>query len=788
MEATVQPASGASGEGVHVLYVDDEPAMAEIVTRMLDAEGLAVTTETDPETAAERVRETGFDCVVSDYDMPEVDGFDLLAAVRETDPDLPFILYTGKGSEEIASRAISAGVTDYLQKRGGREQYELLANRIRNAARGYRTSQRVRAERERFQSLIEHSADVTLVVDETGRITYLSPAAEHVLGYEPSAATGRRIDEFVHPSDRREAMEQFAALTADDDARTREFHTQLRHADGSWRWVAVVGTVPDASTPIDGVVLNVRDVTERKRRAERLREAANAMTCADSQREACELAVAAAVDVLELPLASVWLQESEGDALRPVAATEATRDTFEELPVYQPGNSLSWEAFERGETIVCDPGSAESGYNRETSVAFEVILPVGEYGVMNVGSVSETTRDEVDIEHARVLVEHLRAALASIRRRRAIEASRTRFRTLFEQSADAVFIHDTDGRIHDANRRACELLGFDRETLLDSSMAELGAGKLSVETTDAGGDDADAGPAGGIDASEIDAGELADESADGDDLQTVYDELEPGETQTLSGTLRRADGSTVTVEARLSATEIDGRRRIIASVRDVTERNRRAAALERKNELLENFVSVVSHDLRNPLNVAMGRLELGRETGDDEELAAVAEAHDRMNELIDDLLTMAQQGRESIDPEPVTLASIVNDCWGTIDAQAASVTVPDPGRIVADRSKLRQLFENLFGNAVAHAGPDVSVTVGTCPGGFYVADDGPGIPPDERERVFEAGYSTDENGTGFGLGIVQQVADLHGWAVRITDGPDGGARFEFTGVESPDGR
>jgi signal transduction histidine kinase len=94
------------------------------------------------------------------------------------------------------------------------------------------------------------------------------------------------------------------------------------------------------------------------------------------------------------------------------------------------------------------------------------------------------------------------------------------------------------------------------------------------------------------------------------------------------------------------------------------------------------------------------------------------------------------------------------------------------------------VFENLFRNAVEHAGDDVTITVGTLDGGFYVDDDGPGIPEDERDRVFEAGYSTGEAGTGFGLSIVRDVVEAHGWDIRVVEGADGGARFEITGVET----
>jgi DNA-binding NtrC family response regulator len=122
-------------EEIRVLHVDDEPEFAELVASYLERSErrLSVETATSASEGFDRLADTRFDCVVSDYDMPGRSGIEFLEAVQDEHPDLPFILYTGKGSEDVASEAISAGVTDYLQKRPGPDQYTLLANRIRNA-------------------------------------------------------------------------------------------------------------------------------------------------------------------------------------------------------------------------------------------------------------------------------------------------------------------------------------------------------------------------------------------------------------------------------------------------------------------------------------------------------------------------------------------------------------------------------------------------------------------------------------------------------------------------------
>jgi signal transduction histidine kinase len=220
---------------------------------------------------------------------------------------------------------------------------------------------------------------------------------------------------------------------------------------------------------------------------------------------------------------------------------------------------------------------------------------------------------------------------------------------------------------------------------------------------------------------------------------------------------------------------------------DVSEREQYRRRLERQNERLEQFTSVVSHDLRSPLSVADGYLELARETGEKEHFEKVAMAHDRMVELIEDLLELARSGMDIGETETVELADLVQDCWQLITSREATLSVEDDliMNVEADPERLRELFENLFRNAIEHGGSDVSIKVGTVPDeqGFYVEDTGPGIPEESREEVLEAGYSTAEEGTGFGLTIVKEIAEAHGWEIRITEGTDGGARFEITGVE-----
>ncbi|MFB6267933.1 MAG: PAS domain S-box protein [Halodesulfurarchaeum sp.] len=212
------------------------------------------------------------------------------------------------------------------------------------------------------------------------------------------------------------------------------------------------------------------------------------------------------------------------------------------------------------------------------------------------------------------------------------------------------------------------------------------------------------------------------------------------------------------------------------------------AELTRQNERLDRFASVVSHDLRNPLNVAEGRLELLQEDCESEHIKPLLEAQERMETLIEDVLTLTRQGQTVRDLESVRLDRIVDDALEGVPTEDVSmdVAVPDETTLEADDSRLRRILENLIRNAVEHAGPDVTLEIGVTDRGFYVADDGPGIPEENRAEVFEHGYSTSEQGTGLGLAIVQDLAEAHGWTVEVSESDLGGARFEISDVKSLD--
>ncbi|MFB6196517.1 MAG: sensor histidine kinase [Haloplanus sp.] len=290
--------------------------------------------------------------------------------------------------------------------------------------------------------------------------------------------------------------------------------------------------------------------------------------------------------------------------------------------------------------------------------------------------------------------------------------------------------------------------------------------------------------------------------------------LAGGDPETLEHRVVRPDGEIRWVEVRVVPVHDDDGdlTEVVGVTIDITDRKRTELDLQRQKERLEQFASVVSHDLRNPINVASGHVDLLREKYDDDSLAAVEDSLDRMERIIDDLLRLAREGRDVGSRSPVHLEDVARDAWRHVETGAATLAVDGTAEVTADADRLQELLENLFRNSVEHgstssrAEPGDSVEHGSTNSrpqaddtvdtplavrvgllddhrGFYVEDDGVGIPESERENVLEPGYSTAEDGTGFGLAIVRTIAEGHGWQVDVTESDDGGARFEFSEVE-----
>ncbi|AUV82553.1 hybrid sensor histidine kinase/response regulator [Salinigranum rubrum] len=969
------------GGDIHVLHVDDEPDFAALAGAFVEREDDRFTVEsaTSAEAGLERLADGHFDCVVSDYDMPGTNGLEFLEAVRATYPDLPFILFTGKGSEEIASRAISAGVTDYLQKEHGTDQYTILANRIRNAVEGARAERerrrmrermelaleetesvifemdfetgtvsrhgavesffeldperistkreyferfvhpddraRIRAsyerlrtsdqdhavieyrtnpdlgsvrwlqdhmyvtsddsgtrvlglarditerkqrerELEQYEAYLQNSTDIVTVLDDSGTIKYGSPSITRILGYEPGELIGEHAFDYVHPDDVDRALEAFRELVTEPGATlTAEF--RFRTAADEWCWLEVRGTNQLDNPAIEGVVVNNRDITERKTREQELQlkerryqavfNDPNILvglldtdgTVRDINRTAMEYVDATSEELIGIPFwETPWFEHSDAvqDDIRTWIDRAANGEYVEfDLDLVRPdGEPYTVEGVFRpvlndvGEVVSLIVSDREVTERKERERDLERIWEffteaerLGSLGAWefdaddNVVWTDGTRRiHEVDDSFDPTLEKGLSFFHPDDREsvERAVTSALERGES-YDLEARLLTAQDNERwvRIHgkpmEDSDTSSVVRGYiqditdqkRREQELDRAKSQLEAaveaGEVATWEWHVPENELVAGPEFarkfGVDPDEARDGvsldrflrSIHEEDRDRIErrIQAVLDECGSYEEEyrvwNAAGELRW-----VVARGHVACDDDGTPLRFPGVLSDITERKETERELKRKNERLDEFTSIVSHDLRSPLAVAEGNLELARRECDSERLASIRRAHERMRTLIDDLLTLARQGESLHDVSAVDLAGFVDTCWRTVETGTATLSVDIDRTIRADESRLRQLFENLFRNAVVHGGADVTITVGEMDGGFFVEDDGRGIPDDLREEVFDAGFSTETGGTGFGLSIVEQVAVAHGWEVSVTEGSLGGARFEITGV------
>jgi len=839
----------ADDTATRILFVDDEPGAADLaathVERLLD--GVEPITRFSPDEALDVVREGSIDCIVSDFDMPGHNGLEFLESVREVDPDVPFVLFTGKGSEEIASEAISAGVTDYLQKGSGRDRYEMLANSVANALGRRRAERDLREVNDQITGIHRFATGLADVEDVPTVFDRVIDVAEEILEFDRCVVARRRGDRLV-PVVRSESVSPDEIRTFDvdegvvgytareqrtvvvdnlsvDPADPDELESPADSADSGPQapdhdrvggpepldTAEVADPVSDdvrsaISVPIGpyGVFQAVSDGyaafgDSDVEFAELI--ASHAANAIDRIRTETELRterdrLAALYDNLPLPMASTVIDAdgtkrltNTNDAFVETFGFDAADSTYEEVSdaVIPPDT----DKFEH-ESLVRDDEPIRLEVRRRTTDGLRNFIlhaiPVVQPEESVVYSIY------ADIDEQKRVQQTLRKLHAT---------TREMFGGETREDVAAV-----------AARAAIDTLEFPNSgvRLYDPSANRLRPTAISREATEAFGERPAFGPGDGFVWDAFDS----DEPIVVDDLEAVDTTVGYGDLRSLL-VVPLGDHGVMPLGSQEPAffdeTDLQLARVLAANVTvalDHAERTEqlrdRDAALQREIERLEKFAGFVSHDLQNPLNVAAGRTDLARAVTDDEaviqELRQVEAAHDRMKQLIDDLLALARQGQTVDEIESVSLDAAAERAWRTVDTEDATLDLSRADFTVeADPERLRTLLENLFTNSVEHgstsgrAEPDnsvehgtadgsadsdatggLTVSVGPLPDGFYVADDGDGFDIDPEEAA-EYGRSSSSDGTGFGLAIVREIAAAHGWELAIDDAD--GARFEF---------
>jgi PAS domain S-box-containing protein len=753
---------------LHVLILEDCPADVELMVHELRRAGFEprwqhVATESDFLAGLAPPP----DIILADYTLPQFDALRALRYVQERAPDLPLIVVTGALSDEAAVACLKQGAADYLLK----DRLGRLGEAVRQAlaARDLRVQHRqahdaLRASEERFRALSEHASDLVGILDAEGTYRYASPSHRRILGYAPAEVQGRNVFELMHPDDVLHAQATFAAIMQTPGAmEAAEF--RMRHANGSWRTLEGIGTNRLHDPAVRGIIANARDITERKRA-----EAERVLLLAREQ---------AARQVAEARAQLAAIVDASGDAIIGYAL-DGTITSWNPAAARLHGYSAA-EAIGQSVSLLVPPDRRDELPELLACVAQGESIPHFDTERLR----KDGTRIAVSVSIAPVraasgTVVSAAVVARDITERKRVEAalreSEARLSAILDATPDASVIADGEGRIARVNAATERLFGYGRKELLGQPV-EL----------------------------------LLPERFRRDHVQHRASYLAAPHPRPMHTGLdlyaRHKDASEFPVEISLSPVETAEGMLTISAIRDVTERKRAEAALEesnrelaRSNAELEQFASIASHDLRSPLNTIGGYAQLvakrykGKLDADaDEFLAFIVDAVQRMQQLIDDLLSYARVGTQPSPPEPVACAALVDEVTAQLRRAIAEsgtvITCHDLPTVFGQASQLGQVFQNLIANAIKFRGeapPRVNVSAQR--NGkewlFTVQDNGIGIDPAQAERIFvpfQRLHTREEYpGAGIGLAVCKKIVERHGGHIWVESEPGRGARFLFT--------
>ncbi|MEN6342077.1 MAG: PAS domain S-box protein [Methanospirillum sp.] len=708
-----------------VLLVDDDPDLLAIGKIYLERAGpFMIETGSSAPAALDLLTREPFDAVVSDYQMPEMDGIELLGLIRERHGRLPFILFTGRGREEVVIQAIDEGADFYVQKGGDpKAQFAELAHKTRVAIER-RATERAFVERERrFRALIRNSSDIIRIIDRDGLIAYDSDSGPRILGYAPGSVLGISPLEFVHPEDRETVRKALEAVYARTNPGTPTGY-RVRHADGSWVAVEGVATNLIGTPGVDGIVTTAWPVEARRRAEEAL------LLSERRFRRAEEIA---GIGHWELHLKTGIIHMSRGaQALYGLHGDEHTLTAVQDasLPEYRP-------ALDRALRELVEEG-------RPYEVEFAIRRPDdGRRRELRLVAMYDPERRTVF------------GILQDITERRqaddALRAGEERYRTLAEDMPVYFCTFLPDDTVTYVNTALATMIGEAPEAIVGRSVFEMIP------------------------------------SADTALVRTALAGLTPERpVETHEQSLLAPDGTPrVQQWTNRGYFDADGRLiRLQAVGLDITELREAEAALRRANRTLTLLTGITRHDIDNQLAVLRGYLSLARM---EEEGTAVAAFLDRSMVAAERIAAMIRftatwDGIGSQPPVWLDARSTVDAA--AQDAAPSELHVANDlpeGLHFWGGPLVTRVVAGLIENSVRHG---VSATMVRFSAeereegrlAIVCEDDGVGVPADEKEQIFERGYGSN---TGLGLFLAREALGLTGISITETGSTGTGARFEL---------
>lgn len=736
---------------INVLYVDDEPALLELFRIFLGQDpGFQVSTAPSGREALAELARSPVDIVVSDYQMPVMNGIELLKACRRDFGEIPFILFTGRGREEIVIEAIDNGVDFYLQKGGEPEsQFAELLHKCRQAVRRRRAEDALRESEARHREMAERISEIVLLIDERGIPTYVSPSMERVTGFSPEEVVGRPLDPGL--IDLR-ALAAIRASEADMEAGrpSPPITIETRRRDATPIVLEGTGVPVLRDGRFRGVQVVLRDITEYRQTEDELRAAYEQLSAAEE----------------ELRQSFDELKASETD-LR--ASEERVRALLDSTP-----SGLHLYHLEPDGRLVFQGGNPSADRILGISHADLAGLPIEEaFPGLSGTDIPERYREvartgtpfvQEDVPYEKDGIERI-YQIAAFRFRpmevaiQFIEVTRyivmerelrrlsREWEGVFQSIGHPILILGPDQEILSANRAALHAIGLDLASLRGhrchdifhhAAAAPDGCPFIRLmERGDGGG-----------------SVEMVVEALNGTYLVTcnpVYDDR----------------GAVV---------------KVIHTMTEITERVENEQALREAHDRIALLTSLTRHDLRNRMMVVQGYLRLAEREADPETAAHHRELALRNVAMMERILefTTDYERVGARAPEWQQVGTVVRHALGEVELDGIRLEIEGGEREVLADPLLRKVFSNLMDNTVRYGERVTRIRVMVSIDGdaliIAYTDDGIGIDEGEKERIFEKGYGKN---TGLGLYLVPQILGITGASITENGRPGEGVRFEL---------
>lgn len=732
---------------ITVILVCEGRAVAEtLATRLADDCDRLDPLIAEVDGALDRLVADDVDCVVTAPELADADGLRFLERTRERRPDLPALFCAEPGSEADARNALAAGATDY-HLHAGPDSALLLANRIRNAVDRSPSERTTSEDGERFGRLLEHAADYVIILDADATIRYASPSIEGILGFSPSDICGSSALEFVHPDDRGDVEEAFARMRRDPKTDV-SVSLRARHREGSWRWLDIRGRNLLADPEIGGLVVNLRDITERKANTETLRslhEATRDLLTAPTRTAVSEQVVAIARDVIDLPHASVFLWDEADELLRAKAINQENRELFGDPPAFERGEGIVGHVFDTGEPVFLDDAQPDDrALDREEAsdwIRSYVAVRLGSHGVFTVASPEVGVFDRDGFEIANILAANAAVALDQLIYKQELARQRDLFARAQAIGQVGAWEYDPSSDLLTWSEEVCRIFDLpDGETSPDALIDYF-------------------------------------HSDDGATLMEAFRRaVGNGDQFDLELRLRTDDSVQPWVRIRGDPKREDGRvLRVRGTINAITEKKE----TERHLDVLDRLLR---HNLRNEMTVVRGLAE----TIEAETEGSIAEMAGQIVEGSDTLLGSVEKEREivkiltgSSNRRRVDISDRVRKTVAaaetTYPEASIAVTGPTGTTAMADENVSKALDE-LVENAIVHCDdpePRVELTVEETETAVVVsvADNGPGIPDHDRQVIVGQRDIHDLfHGSGIGLWLVDWIVRRSNGSLEIEDG------------------